>query len=88
MNVLNSTGPRIEPWGTPRVSSYQPDAAPLTTTLWALPFSQFFTQCTAYLLISQLDNLSRRMLWGTVSKALLKSRINYIHRLPFIHWAG
>ena len=70
IQIWNRTGPRE----TPLLTANQPDVAPFTTTRGALPFSQFFTQRTAYLLVSQLDNLSRSMLSGTVPKALLKSR--------------
>ena len=73
-DILKRTGPRIEPWGTSLVIGCQPDIASFSTTFWALPFSQLFTQCTTNPIIPQFDNLSRRILWGTVSKALLKSR--------------
>ena len=84
IKILNRTGCGTEPWGTPLVTSHQPDVAPFTTTLWTLPCSQFFTQHMVYLLIPQLDNLFRRMLWGTASKTLWKSRI--ITSTTF--WAG
>jgi len=33
MKKLNKTGPSTDPWGTPLVTSLQPDSAPLMTTL-------------------------------------------------------
>ncbi|KAK4831485.1 hypothetical protein QYF61_017986 [Mycteria americana] len=42
--LLNRTGSNTEPWGTPLVTGHQLDLAPFTTTLWAWPSSQFFTQ--------------------------------------------
>ena len=48
---LNRTSPRIEPWGTLLLTGRQSDVALFTTTPWALPPSQFFTQYNVYLLI-------------------------------------
>ncbi|KAK4817624.1 LOW QUALITY PROTEIN: hypothetical protein QYF61_021527, partial [Mycteria americana] len=44
IKILNRTGPSTEPWGTPLVTGRQLDLTPFTTTLWARPSSQFFTQ--------------------------------------------
>ncbi|KAK4813337.1 hypothetical protein QYF61_026500 [Mycteria americana] len=44
IRILNRTGPNTEPWGTSLVTGYQLDLTPFTTTLWAQPPSQFFTQ--------------------------------------------
>ena len=44
MKMLNRSGPSTEPWGTALVSGRQLHSAPLTTTLWARPSSQCFTQ--------------------------------------------
>ncbi|KAK4828429.1 LOW QUALITY PROTEIN: hypothetical protein QYF61_026525 [Mycteria americana] len=44
IKILNKTGPKTEPWGTPLVTGRQLDLVPFTTTLWAQPSSQFFTQ--------------------------------------------
>lgn len=71
--TFNTTGPRIKTWGTPLVTGHQPVVAPFTTTLQTLSFSQFITQRGMNLFSSQLDKLSRRMLWGTIPRAWLKS---------------
>ncbi|KAK4830413.1 hypothetical protein QYF61_010944 [Mycteria americana] len=42
--ILNRTGPSTEPWRTLLVTVHQLDLTPFTTTLWAQPSSQFFTQ--------------------------------------------
>jgi len=44
IKILNKTGPKTEPWGTPLVTSHQLDLTPFTTTLCAQPFSQFLIQ--------------------------------------------
>ncbi|KAK4818658.1 hypothetical protein QYF61_017266 [Mycteria americana] len=49
IKMLNRTGPSTEPWGTPLVTGRQVDLTPFTTTLWAQPCSQFFTQQRVHL---------------------------------------
>ncbi|KAK4816403.1 LOW QUALITY PROTEIN: hypothetical protein QYF61_016720 [Mycteria americana] len=44
IKILNRTGPNTEPWGTSLVTGRQLDLTPFTTTLWAQPSSQHFTQ--------------------------------------------
>jgi len=44
VKMLNQTGPKTEPWGTPLMNGRQPNLTPFTTTLCAWPFSQFFIQ--------------------------------------------
>ncbi|KAK4819900.1 hypothetical protein QYF61_014635 [Mycteria americana] len=44
IKILNKTGPNTDPWGTPLVTGRQLELTPFTTTLWARPSSQFFTQ--------------------------------------------
>jgi len=34
MKILKSTGPTVEPWGTPLVPGRQPDVTPFTISLW------------------------------------------------------
>ena len=53
MKKLNKTGPSTDPWGTPLVTSLQPDSAPLMPTLWVLPFSQFSIHFTDHPSTSQ-----------------------------------
>lgn len=74
MKTLKITGPIMEPWGTPLVTGHQPDVTPFAVTLWAWPTIQLFTHLIVYLSSCMLDILSRRILWETVSKALLKSK--------------
>ncbi|TRZ26596.1 hypothetical protein HGM15179_000537 [Zosterops borbonicus] len=52
----------------------QLDAAPLTSTLWARPSSQFLTQQGVLLSKPWAASFSRSVLWETVSRALLKSK--------------
>lgn len=70
---LRSASLTTGPWEATLVTGSQLDAPLLTTTLWDLSFSCLFYQCTANLLTPQLESLSRRILWRTPSKALLKS---------------
>ena len=48
IKVLNKIGLSTYPWVTPLVTGRQPDLTPLTTTHWARPSSQFFTQRRLY----------------------------------------
>jgi len=74
MKILNSTGPSMDPSGTPPVTNLHLDIKPLTTTLWLQPSNQFLIHPTVHPSNPYLPNLERRMLWGTVLKALQKSR--------------
>ena len=69
LKMLNKTGPKTEPWGTPLVISCQLDLMPFTTTLCTWPFSQFFIHRRVHPSKPWTASFSRRMLWGTVSKA-------------------
>lgn len=72
INILKKPGSRTESWGAHLVTIHEPDLGPFTTTLWALPFSQFFTQNNRKLLIPQL-HFYKIMLWDSESKELLES---------------
>ncbi|CAN0178455.1 unnamed protein product, partial [Bubo scandiacus] len=73
IKMLNRSGPKTEPWGTPLVTGRQLELTPLTTTLWARPSSQFFIQRSVCPSKPQAASFTKRMLWETVSKSLLKS---------------
>ncbi|CAM9595396.1 unnamed protein product, partial [Bubo scandiacus] len=73
IKMLNRSGPKTEPWGTPLMTGSQLDLTLFTTTLWARPSSQFFTQQSVCPSKPRAASFARRMLWETVSKALLKS---------------
>jgi len=64
IKILNRTDPNT--WGTPLVAIHQLDLTPFTTTLWAWPSSQIFTQEGVYLSKPQAASFSRRILWETV----------------------
>lgn len=78
INTLNRTGSRVNPWGTLMVLSarcssmdYNPmDYNPLSSAI-ELIHNAASNVC---LFMSQLDSLSRKVLRGVVSRALLKSR--------------
>jgi len=82
MKKLNKTGPSIDPLGTPLVTSLQLDSELLITTLWVLPFSQFSIHLTDHSSSLHFLSFPRRILWETVSKALLKSRQTTSTALP------
>ncbi|KAK4817894.1 hypothetical protein QYF61_002063 [Mycteria americana] len=49
--MFNKTGPKTGPWGTQLVTGCQMDLTPFTTTLWAQPSRQFFTQRRSVLIL-------------------------------------
>ena len=61
-------------WETPFVTDLCLDIKPMTTTLWVWSCNQFLVHWTVHASNPYLSNLERRILWGTMSKALLKSR--------------
>jgi len=69
-----SVGPSADPWGAPPVTDLHPDVKPLTTTLWVRSCKQFLIHETMHLSNPYRSSLERRILWWTVSKALLKNR--------------
>jgi len=83
IKILNRTGPSTNPWGTPLVTGRQLDLTPFTTTLWARPSSQFLTQSRVYLSKPRTASLCRRILWETVSKALLTRLLQVVVRGVF-----
>ena len=74
IKILKRTGLSTKSWGTPLVTGLQLDLTLFTTTLWAWLSSQFLTQRSVHQSKPRAASFLRRMLWETVSKALLKSR--------------
>uniref|UniRef100_A0A803TCZ3 Reverse transcriptase domain-containing protein n=1 Tax=Anolis carolinensis TaxID=28377 RepID=A0A803TCZ3_ANOCA len=74
IKMLNRTRPRIEPCDTPLVSSFQDEEDSLASTLWVHSLSQLQIHLTVVLPSPHLTSLFARRSWGTLSKALLKSR--------------
>jgi len=68
--MLNSTGPKMDPWKTPLMTSLHLDIQTLTTTLWLWPYNQFFTYLRVQSSNPYLSNLGIGMWCGTTSKAL------------------
>lgn len=64
----------MEPLENPLVTGCQPDVTLYTVTLWAQPIRQMFTHHIMFLSRWMLDPLSRRILWKTALKILLKSK--------------
>jgi len=48
------------------MTRHQLDLTPFTTTFWAQPSSQFFTQQMVYLSKPQAVGFSRRIMWEAV----------------------
>ena len=44
IEMLKSSGPRMDPWGTPLITGLHLDMEPLTTALWLRPSNQFLIQ--------------------------------------------
>lgn len=59
---------------TPLMAGYQLDVTPSATALWPWPSSQIFTQQRVHSSKPRAASSYGRVLWDTVSKALLKSR--------------
>jgi len=72
IKMLKYTAPSIKPWNTPLVIGLQLDFALLTTIFYVWSFGQFSICLTLHLSNLHFLNMSMRMLWRTVSKALLK----------------
>lgn len=77
-NVINEdnecTGPTTGTGGTPLTTGFHLDTNPLTTALWMQAFCQFLIHPAVHSLNWYHLSLELRLLWGTVSKALQKSR--------------
>lgn len=73
LKILKSTVSKIQPWTAPLVTGYQPDVTPFTKTLQDRPISLLIFQCITDMSSCVLNILSRRILWETISNALLKS---------------
>lgn len=80
---MEQNWPRSESWGTLLVT-----VASHLLQHFELCTSPVFTQHTMNTLIPHLDNFSRRILWRTSIKSLIKTQKNYIHHLPFIFYMG
>ena len=65
---------KTDPWGMPLITGLHLDIEPLMTTLCLWPFNQFFIHQVVHPSNPHPSNLEIRMWWGTMSKALLKSR--------------
>jgi len=83
--MLNSTGPRIEPWGTLLVTGLQLDFVPPVTTHRAWQIRHFSPHLTVHFSSLYFTRLST--LWESV-ESLNKVKINNIHRSPLSHQAS
>ena len=66
VKIPNRTDPSMDPWAAPFVTGHQLYLTVFTTTLWALPSSQFFTQQRVYQSKPWAATFSGRILWETV----------------------
>ena len=67
-------GPRIDPWGTPKVIGLKEEDELLIITLCTQSLRYNANQLLVLALIPRWFNFAKRILWFTVSNALLKSR--------------
>ena len=72
--IINRIGPRMDPWGTPDITSVQLDVCPLTITLYSLPFKKLLIHDRTFSVMPYECTLVSCRLWGTVSKALSKPK--------------
>jgi len=64
--MLKSSGPKMDPWGTPLITGLHLDMEPLTTALWLRPSNQFLIQHTVQLSNPSLSNLEIRLWCRTI----------------------
>jgi len=74
MYIRNSSGPSTDPCGTPLKTSTQSDRTPLIPTFCFLPFSHSVIQSRILPQMPWLRILRISLLYGTLSKALAKSK--------------
>jgi len=74
IKTLKSISPSIDPWGIPLVTDLHLDIESLATTSCEQSCNQPLIHQTVHPSNPYLSNLESRMLWETMSKALLKSR--------------
>ncbi|KAK4831590.1 hypothetical protein QYF61_018350 [Mycteria americana] len=88
MKMLNRMRPNIDPWATPLVTGLQLDFMPLTTTLWAWPFSQFSVHLTIASSSPYFHWLLYKDLMGDSVKGLTEVRVDNVHCSPLIYQAS
>ena len=86
MKILKSIGPSTNSWGTPFITDLHPDIKSLNTTLWNQSCSQFSVHWTIHPSNPYLSNLERSVLWGTMSKAILKLKHQWLFPCPLMQW--
>ena len=72
--AIKSSGPRIDPCGTPLDTADQADSSPLTTTRWRLSLSHALIHDDTWLLTPSAFSLTNNLACGTLSNAFAKSR--------------
>ena len=80
--IMKNTGPRTVPCGTLLSTSTNSDFCPSTTTTCFLPRRKLSIQVYNFPVMPYRFNLASRMLWSTLSKALLKSKYMTSTSLP------
>ena len=74
LSIMNSKGPKTDPWETPFSTLAQSELHPFRTVLCFLPVNQESVHFNKSPLIPSDSILASNLLCGTLSKALLKSR--------------
>jgi hypothetical protein len=82
MYITKSMGPSTLPWGITLVTSWQADSAPLTDTFCFRFCRKSFTQFSILLPMPYHCIFLISLLWGTLSKAFMKSIYIESIRLP------
>ena len=86
INIIKASGPRIDPCGTPDLTSDQSEWLPLMTTFCFLPLSHWWIQFMTFPWMPWAWIFSRRRCLGTLSKAFAKSGNTMSTDLP-CSWA-
>ena len=74
INITKRMGPMTLPCGTPLQTSDHADGAPFTVTRCRLPDTNASSHGNSFPLIPSASHFLISRLWGTLSKALAKSR--------------
>ena len=83
MWTRKSSGPSIVPWGTPDITFVSEEDSPSTTTFISLLHKNDAIHECNLPLIPYDSSLCSSFLWGTVSNALLKSKMATSVWMPF-----
>ena len=75
--ILKSSGPNMDPWGTPNKMHYDSHPTPFTNTLWVLLLGHELNHCKVDLSNPNFASFASSRLWLRVSKAWVASMLSW-----------